>query len=265
MKVKHAKWGIVRTLAKAGFDLERDLFGRLRIRKQLRLGNDHLRDLTAILGRDLRVILDIGANIGQSAVAFRNAFPVARIVSVEPDPSAFEQLTANTMEMHGVERIQSAVGDAPGEAKFYRNQSDQTNSLLPNAAGAEDFLVSAELIKPIGEIVVPVTTIDEICRERGITEVDLLKTDTQGYEQKVLDGAKALLERRGVKAIYIEVCFVPMYEGQPLFQHLYDYLYLRGYRLVEIYESSFATHFYQVGGNALFIREDLGVRPKVRS
>jgi FkbM family methyltransferase len=259
--LRRAKWGLVRVLGDFGFDLERDVrSGRLKLRKRLRLGHDHLKDVATILGRDLRVILDIGANVGQSAVAFRSAFPNARIVSVEPDPGAFEQLRANTATLSGVELLQSAIGDAAGEATFYRHQFDQTNSLLPRAAGADEFVVSAEFMKPIGEITVPVTTVDAICRERGIEEIDFLKSDTQGYEMKVLDGARELLERRAIKAIYVEVCFVPMYEQQPLFQQLYDYLYVRGYRLVGIYESGYATHFYQVGGNALFIREDLGSR-----
>jgi len=259
--VRHAKWRIVKILGDLGFDLGRDLStGRLLLRRRLVLGRDHLDDIAKILGRDLHMILDIGANIGQSAVGFRKAFPNAHIISVEPDPGTFEQMRANTASLTNIELVQNAVGDVPGEATFYRYHADQTNSILPKAADVDQYLVSSELMKPAGEISVPVTTVDEICRARGISQVDLLKSDTQGYELKVLEGARELLGRGGAKAIYVEVCFVPFYEGQPLFPEIYQHLYSNGYRLVGIYESGHMTHFYQVGGNGLFIREDLGAR-----
>jgi hypothetical protein len=65
-----------------------------------------------------------------------------------------------------------------------------------------------------------------------------------------------------IPIVYMEVCFVRYYEGQPLFPEVYEYLYDRGYRLVGLYETGFLTHFYQVGGNALFVHESVGARPR---
>lgn len=42
---------------------------------------------------DARCIFDVGANIGQSAKAFANAFPNAVVYSFEPFPAAFHELT----------------------------------------------------------------------------------------------------------------------------------------------------------------------------
>ena len=34
---------------------------------------------------------------------------------------------------------------------------------------------------------VKVLTLDHYCNEKGINEIDLLKMDTQGYEEKILE------------------------------------------------------------------------------
>jgi hypothetical protein len=41
---------------------------------------------------------------------------------------------------------------------------------------------------------------------------------------------------------------------------VYQYLFERGYRLVWLYETSFHTHYYSLGANALFIHESIGAR-----
>ncbi len=43
---------------------------------------------------DIRTVLDIGANIGQSARFYRQTFPKARIYSFEPLPAVYESLDA---------------------------------------------------------------------------------------------------------------------------------------------------------------------------
>ena len=42
-----------------------------------------------------------------------------------------------------------------------------------------------------------------------------LKTDTQGYDLEVLNGAEAIFDR--VEAVQVELAFLPIYEKVPLF------------------------------------------------
>jgi hypothetical protein len=62
-----------------------------------------------------------------------------------------------------------------------------------------NFSLSAESLG-----VVPVRTIDEFCEERAITQIDLLKLDTEGHELSVLAGASRLLETHGITALQFE-------------------------------------------------------------
>jgi hypothetical protein len=57
----------------------------------------------------------------------------------------------------------------------------------------------------------------------------LLKIDTQGYELEVLKGALRLLER--VVGLQIELSFTALYEGQPLYRSMLDWLSERGFNL----------------------------------
>src|SRR5205807_1387674 len=61
-------------------------------------------------------VLDIGANIGQFAVAMRRAKLGGRIVSVEPLGAAYEQLVRRAAADAGWAVEHAAVSASPGEA-----------------------------------------------------------------------------------------------------------------------------------------------------
>ena len=241
-----------------GWQVVRRHDGVWEIRPLLSLGTDHLVDSRYILGSHIGTVFDVGANDGQTVRAFRRAFPESRVYSFEPDPGSFERLAAATAGLPRVELRNVALGRTAGSAKMFRFKFDQTNSLLPKARGAEQYVFDAEYLTGVGETLVQVISLDAFCAQQGIAKIDLLKIDTQGYELEVLGGARRLLSSGGISLIYVEVCFVRYYEGQPLFPEIYQFLYDHDYRFVGLYESGFLTHCYHVGGNALFVHASLG-------
>ncbi len=243
-----------------GLEIIRTRENRIALDPRLDLGNDPLADVKLILGADPRCIFDVGAHIGQTAAKFAAAFPRADIYCFEPDSRSYAALQANTSSLSRVHCIHAAVGSRTGQATLFRNAYDQTNSLLPLAAGAAEFLLFPDRPMPAGTEDVALITLDAFCEERGTTAIDLLKMDVQGYELEVLAGAKETLKAAAVPLIYTEVSFVRSYESQPLFHDVYEYLYRLDYRLVGIYESGYLTHYYQVGGNALFVHVSRGRR-----
>ena len=48
-------------------------------------------------------------------------------------------------------------------------------------------------------------TIDFFCLKKKISNIDLLKIDTEGHEEYVLKGAKNMLRKNKIKVIYVEV------------------------------------------------------------
>jgi hypothetical protein len=111
---------------------------------------------------------------------------------------------------------------------------------------------------------VKLVALDDVCAESG-EHPDLIKVDAQGLELEVLSGASNLLTGKTPPLLYLEVSFVRFYEGQPLFDELYQWVFVRGYRLTALYETAFRTHYYQVGANALFVHESMGQRKTMTS
>lgn len=252
---------LVRLIEKLGYEIGRDsISNSLVIRRPLRLGRDFIADCRVIHNGELSCIFDVGAHMGETAHVFVNAFPEATIYSFEPTPSSFGRLSAFARRYPRVRTIHAALGDRDGDAPFFLNKYSQTNSLLPSASGAQKFLVEPDQMDLQSTTTVPMLTLNRFCVERGIEKIDLLKMDTQGAELKVLAGAESFMRRSMIPLIYAEVCFEAYYAGQPLFQHVYEYLYECEYRLVGLYESGFRTHYYRVGGNALFVHQSIARR-----
>jgi hypothetical protein len=66
----------------------------------------------------------------------------------------------------------------------------------------------------IGEVDITVTTLDLFCQEKKIESLDLLKTDCQGFDLRVLRGAEKMLSAGRIKVIQSESLFAPEYDGQ---------------------------------------------------
>jgi FkbM family methyltransferase len=262
---RRIKRRILALVARRGYDVEKVSAGfpPYRLVRRIPLGRDPLADVKRIHPGTIRCVFDVGAHVGQSAALFSDTFPAARIHSFEPDPDSFARLRDLAVTDARVTPVNAAVGDHEGEATFFVNTFSQTSSLLRPRDGAGQFLVASEGLDVRRETRVRVTTLDRYCAEHAIERIDLLKLDTQGYELRVLDGAAAMLRRQAVPLIYLEVGFVPLYEHQPLFPAVYQYLYDRDYRLVWLYESSFHAHLFTIGANALFVHESIGSRATV--
>ncbi len=186
----------LKQIIKSGFDK----LG-LKVTRTLNLpvGVDLCLDLRRSLphGR-LKTIFDVGANIGQTARTFSRSFPGARIFSFEPCEVTYRQLAASTRSLHNVRCIQSALGVTDETRRLYHQKDSQWNSL-------------AEGVNQVTEVGsyedVAVTSIDDFCIREGIGEIDLVKTDTEGFDLEVIRGAAGILRSDRVLFVYSEVTF----------------------------------------------------------
>lgn len=204
----------------------------------------------------VRLCLDVGANAGHFAREFRAAFPPATIHCFEPGEDAFQQLQTLAGQDSQVRAHRTALGNRSGSQTFFLNAKSVTHSLLPVAADATQW-APATHITPTGTAEVKVATCDEFCGAHSIDHVSLLKVDTQGYDLKVLEGARSLLETGKCDWIYVEMMFVPIYDGQCHFHEIYNHLIARGYSLFRFYGGVHSPTGKLKWTNGLFSRAGL--------
>lgn len=125
------------------------------------------------------VVVDLGANVGLSALDFRARYPTARIFAVEPDPLAFAKLERNVKADPRIEAVNVAVGGEDGERDFFSSHE----SVVSGFERTRDFQ------KPIQ---VRARTLDTLLADLGISHVDVLKVDVEGAERELFDGFTGL-------------------------------------------------------------------------
>ncbi|MEM9083544.1 MAG: FkbM family methyltransferase [Planctomycetota bacterium] len=179
------------------------------------------------------VAVDVGANVGWSAVRIVDVFPLAHVYAFEPAPDVFEQLASRANERGGITPICASVCERDGQASFHITRNHECSSLLVPSAYAKR--VYAGFVEEVDKIDVETVSLDSWAGRQGIERIDLLKIDVQGAERRVLDGAVELLER-GISGIVCEAQIVPEYEGAATLTDIDLFLRDRGYTLHQVHE-----------------------------
>jgi FkbM family methyltransferase len=220
-------------------------------------GVDWLSDLRRLTkDKNIDTIFDVGANTGQTALELTRTFPKATIHSFEPFPGSFAQLQKNLKNRLSVKSHNLALAEKSGQMQFFVNANSETNSLLKTSLEAANF-EQGSLMAHSTSIDVKVETLDGFCEREHITNIDILKLDTQGYELKVLAGAHSGLAHHKIKMVCAEVLFSSLYENQAYFHEVYQYLHSSGYSFLGLYGHSYSSANRLLWADALFIADEL--------
>lgn len=175
------------------------------------------------------VIVDIGASggIDRRWAKFTSHFTA---VLVEPDSRETPNLTADGR----VDRIllSKALSNRAEKQKFHLCRKQQVSSLYhPNFSVLENY-PEVERMRVVDTIELETDTLDNQLQTSGIPRADFIKIDVQGAELPILQGAEATL--KNVIGLELEVEFVPLYEGQPLFGDVDKFVTSQGFQLFDL-------------------------------
>lgn len=179
----------------------------------------------------ISAVFDVGANRGQFAKFVRNEIGfTGTLVSIEPLRSAFDDLRKSAAHDPQWRVLNFALGENNHTEIIHVSKNSESSSILPMLPS---HLHAAPESKYVGEEQIEVKSLDSIfealCSSKDIV---YLKIDTQGYERNVLKGAENSLQR--IDTIQLEMSLVPLYEGEVLFNEMYQFLNKRRYDLVSI-------------------------------
>ncbi len=200
---------------------------------------------------------DVGANVGQTALCIHERFPTAVIHSFEPIPETFETLTRRMSRISNVRCNKFAMGAEEKNLKIRVVPNHVMNSL---ETGLLDNHPDAK------EVVVEVKTVDQYCIDNSISKIDILKTDTEGYDLEVLKGASNMLKRGKISGVLSEVTFDEENSCQSQFSDILEYLSEYNFLPCGFYETHYLMRTSDFGSfcNALFVRRDVLPRVQLR-
>ncbi len=219
-------------------------------------GSSLIADIQFILGGPAACVIDVGCQHGDTSLDYLKVFPNSRLFGFEAEASNFARTQA-TLAPYGdrVHLYCKAVTDRTGAVALHVNSHDGTHSLFE--IGEQRYWAG-----PAAELetrLVSGICLDDVFSDDGGGLIDLLHMDIQGGELRALRGAERLLRARRIRLVYIEVCFYPLYKGQPLFWELGQFLSEHGFRFYSLYDRYYHVSNPRVlsWSDALFICDEL--------
>lgn len=196
-------------------------------------------DLFHLIGKHNPVIVEVGANCGQSTVTFLEQMPNAFVYCFEPDPRAIANF--RKMISHpNVELIEAAVGSNNGTIIF--NQSSGAEHINPNGWDHSGSIRKPKTHVEVWpwvefkkQISVPIVRLDDWISEKNIPVIDFIWADVQGAESDLIEGAISTL--RNTKYFYTEYSDMEWYEGQINYLDLTDLMLELGFEVVHKFQS----------------------------
>jgi len=213
------------------------------------LENFNREKLLKILIKDERpVIFDIGANVGDTLLEFKQWWPKSIVHCFEPQNECCKELEGKVKKFcfSDVFINRYAVGDkiidnatfyshniSSGQSGFNKINLNSLDSINLNELKHHNYY---DLNKYKGKLnrerKVRIVPLAIYMNEKNIENIDLLKIDTQGYEPEVLKGLENKLSN--VSVVITELMLYDFYERSLSFSDIEKFLIPAGFHLYDI-------------------------------
>src|SRR3990172_547870 len=109
------------------------------ILRSLPRGGDVFHDIEKYLPKHrIKILFDVGANIGQSAQEYTRKFPSTDVFCFEPAPESFATLQQNTKQHPHVRCFQLALAARKGHGRMLLQGSSTMNRLARGSENSSD-------------------------------------------------------------------------------------------------------------------------------
>jgi len=138
-----------------------------------------------------KTILDLGANIGLSALYFAKRFPNANILAVEPDKDNFEVALKNTKGYDKIKLVQKGVWNKNTFLEIIDPGADKDAYMVKEIANQTTTSIEA-------------IDIETLLQQEGWVAIDILKIDIEGSEKELFsDNYEKWLPK--TRLIFVEI------------------------------------------------------------
>jgi FkbM family methyltransferase len=194
-------------------------------------------------------VVDVGAYEGEFTASVARTCGVRHGVLIEPLPGRAARLRQRFPPPR-FQVVECAASDATGRAHLKAQEAEFTSSVLPIRGELHAF--SGVPLGTTREIPCALETLDHLLSGTAFGQIDLLKIDVQGYEDRVLRGADETLAR--TRWVWVEVSFMPLYDGSCTFEDVHRLLGAAGFGLTDLEPGFRSPEGELLQSDALFSR-----------
>jgi FkbM family methyltransferase len=192
------------------------------------------------------VFLDVGAYRGDVTRQMFLDSEIDKAILFEANKESYLALTNLFSNNKQVDIIHTAMGDQEGMIEFHCDSDPATGSVLSYQHSSDD-------LATIQRQSVSLTTIDRYCTEHPLSQrISVIKTDTQGFDLRVLKGAEKTLALHRPWLI-VELIFVPLYENQSQHHEISAWLVEQDYTLAGMFNMHYTSDGWLAFADAVFV------------
>jgi len=125
----------------------------------------------------VRTVLDIGANVGVTALYFSQIFPNAQIYAFEPAPDNFAVLARNVANCERIRAFNFGLGANDATLELFASDNPV------NFGGYSLHAAGSDTSKKVS---IAVRRVASVLEEISVEKVDVIKIDTEGAEWDIL-------------------------------------------------------------------------------
>ena len=126
---------------------------------------------------EVMTVLDIGANVGVTALYFSQIFPHASIYAFEPAPDNFAVLQKNVANCGRIRAFNFALGAADAILELYASDNPI------NFGGYSLHPAGSDTSRKVS---IPVKCVASVLKDLSLEKIDIVKIDTEGAEWDIL-------------------------------------------------------------------------------
>jgi len=173
-----------------------------------------VKEIKYLIGKRNPVIIEVGANTGQTTYEFLQEMPEATIYCFEPDPRAIAEFKKN-INSPNVHLIESAVGNENGTIVFHQSSGVDEYADWNQSGSIRKPKEHSKIWPKVtfeASLEVPIIRLDDWAKSIGIPLIDFIWADTQGAESDLILGGLETIQK--VRFFYTEYGFQELYDGQ---------------------------------------------------
>ena len=182
------------------------------------------------------IFFDVGAHKGETLKLFSNNFNIREFYCFEPSPINFEYLKKkNLRNKKNIKIFNFGLGDKESVLAFNQLEESSSSTLVDINQDSNYYKKKQKILNFLNlnrdkrkKINVNMHCLSEFMKKESIDKIDILKIDTEGYEYKVIKGAKENI--KNIQYIYFEHHFDNMLKKGYSFSDIHRYLTKNGFK-----------------------------------